>query len=233
MMAQRIQAARFVICIRKDGRFVVTHKSNEGVSVARNTGIEKSKGQYIMFIDADDRLENNTLSVIRTACDNQNNPDIVMFNYYENIDSSALYGMDWLNEKRRLNQSVCLVDCVPGAMLAVNTQKFLRTQGYDERNFLYCEENMLAKKVRNHGWKTVLLVCDTYIHNHSVSINKSIPGLLNKYALVLNARMFYLENYGGISRLGKCSAKLFFSYANLRNICLKKQNRFAGGLRRM
>lgn len=75
---------------KKDGRFIVTHKSNEGVSAARNMGIEKSNGQYIMFIDADDRLENNALSVIRTACDNQNNPDIVMFNYYENIDSSGV-----------------------------------------------------------------------------------------------------------------------------------------------
>lgn len=38
----------------KDGRFKVVHKCNEGVSVARNIGIEKASGDYFLFVDADD-----------------------------------------------------------------------------------------------------------------------------------------------------------------------------------
>lgn len=38
----------------KDDRIVVVDKVNEGVSVARNTGIQKSRGQWIAFSDADD-----------------------------------------------------------------------------------------------------------------------------------------------------------------------------------
>ena len=41
----------------KDNRIVVIHKANEGVSVARNTGIEQASGKYITFVDADDYLE--------------------------------------------------------------------------------------------------------------------------------------------------------------------------------
>ncbi|MGN1139127.1 MAG: glycosyltransferase family 2 protein [Ruminococcus sp.] len=37
--------------------FRVIHKNNEGVSVARNVGIENSRGKYILFLDADDWLE--------------------------------------------------------------------------------------------------------------------------------------------------------------------------------
>jgi len=37
-----------------DSRFVVVHKKNEGVALARLTGFEHSKGEYITFIDADD-----------------------------------------------------------------------------------------------------------------------------------------------------------------------------------
>lgn len=38
----------------KDVRIKVIHKANEGVSKARNTGIEYAKGEYICFIDSDD-----------------------------------------------------------------------------------------------------------------------------------------------------------------------------------
>ena len=40
----------------KDSRIKVFHKNNEGVSVARNFGVEKSTGEYILFVDGDDLL---------------------------------------------------------------------------------------------------------------------------------------------------------------------------------
>lgn len=39
-----------------DSRFRIIHKSNGGVSSARNTGIENAKGIFLVFADSDDRL---------------------------------------------------------------------------------------------------------------------------------------------------------------------------------
>lgn len=41
----------------KDSRIIIIDKINEGVSVARNTGIEAATGKYIGFVDADDWIE--------------------------------------------------------------------------------------------------------------------------------------------------------------------------------
>lgn len=41
----------------KDSRVRVVHKENEGVGLARNTGIEQSLGQWILFVDSDDYIE--------------------------------------------------------------------------------------------------------------------------------------------------------------------------------
>ena len=42
---------------KKDSRVKVIHKKNEGVSSARNYGIDIAKGEYIGFVDSDDYIE--------------------------------------------------------------------------------------------------------------------------------------------------------------------------------
>lgn len=51
-----------IICdeyAKKDNRFRVFHKENEGVSSARNFALDNAKGQWIHFVDADDYLLTN------------------------------------------------------------------------------------------------------------------------------------------------------------------------------
>ena len=50
--------------VGKDPRVRVFHKSNGGVSSARNLGLNNVRGKYIAFCDSDDWVENNYLSVL-------------------------------------------------------------------------------------------------------------------------------------------------------------------------
>lgn len=50
----------------KDKRIKVIHKKNQGVSSARNIGIQNSEGQYICFVDADDYIKDNYVQYLLT-----------------------------------------------------------------------------------------------------------------------------------------------------------------------
>lgn len=51
---------------KSDKRVKVIHQNNAGVSAARNTGIEKVGGQYIMFIDSDDSITEDCIEIFYT-----------------------------------------------------------------------------------------------------------------------------------------------------------------------
>lgn len=59
-----------------DQRFIVIHKENEGVSVARNVALDVASGEYIGFVDSDDTLEPNMLSDYMELI-NKYGPDLV------------------------------------------------------------------------------------------------------------------------------------------------------------
>ncbi len=50
-----------------DSRICVIHKENEGVSIARNSGLKIASGKYVAFCDSDDSLEMDFLERLFTA----------------------------------------------------------------------------------------------------------------------------------------------------------------------
>lgn len=62
----------------KDSRFKVFYKENGGLSSARNYGIDRARGKFLMFVDSDDWVRSD---FCRTAyeCAIKNNSDLVMF----------------------------------------------------------------------------------------------------------------------------------------------------------
>lgn len=64
----------------RDGRVRVIHKTNGGVSAARNTAIDVVQGEYMFFADSDDYLKKDCLETLHNAI-LENSCDCVSMNY--------------------------------------------------------------------------------------------------------------------------------------------------------
>ncbi len=59
---------------KKDNRIRVIKKKNEGLSSARNEGLQHAHGEYIGFVDSDDYIDLNMYERLLAACENNRSP---------------------------------------------------------------------------------------------------------------------------------------------------------------
>lgn len=65
----------------KDKRIKIYHKENEGLGLTRNYGISKAQGQFLIFVDSDDYITENTVEILMNK-EHECNADIIISNYY-------------------------------------------------------------------------------------------------------------------------------------------------------
>lgn len=62
---------------KKDNRVKVIRQQNMGLSGARNTGIDKAQGEYIIFVDSDDYIETKMIELMVQKIEKQNHDLVV------------------------------------------------------------------------------------------------------------------------------------------------------------
>ncbi|WP_416867066.1 MAG: glycosyltransferase family 2 protein [Imperialibacter sp.] len=73
---------------RELSNIILINQENQGVSMARNAGIDRAGGEYLVFVDPDDYVAPNSFSSILTAVD-RHKPQIVFLGYrFLNVDES-------------------------------------------------------------------------------------------------------------------------------------------------
>ena len=87
-----------------------------------------------------------------------------------------------------------IVDVVSGCFFIVGS-KFLSDNNYfDETTFLYYEEQIFAKKVKDKGKKELVNNEVVIIHDHSVSVDKSL-NRLKKQSTLKESQRYFAKTY--------------------------------------
>ncbi len=132
--------------------------------------------------------------------------------------SRRLFGR-WLSypESYFRGKKAVYVDAVHGSMLLVSARAFAESGGYDEGIFLYQEEAVLGTRMKTAGYRTVLLLNQTYQHQHSASISKSYDKLIERQKLRNESVLYYMKNYLYINPVEERIARLWFQGILLEN----------------
>lgn len=81
---------------RLDNRITVIHQENQGVSVARNKGLNIATGSYVAFIDADDYVEKLYLEKLYNAMI-ENNVEMTCCGFIRSGKKNEVYIEDYLS----------------------------------------------------------------------------------------------------------------------------------------
>lgn len=95
---------------KNDPRVKVFSKKNSGVSDTRNFGLDNISGEWVTFVDSDDWIELNTLSLIKEYISNDKDVDIIhtnlIFNYPNNKIAYGNINKDIYPSKELLIESI-------------------------------------------------------------------------------------------------------------------------------
>ncbi|MCD7907818.1 MAG: glycosyltransferase family 2 protein [Clostridium sp.] len=105
-----------------------------------------------------------------------------------------------------------LVDAVPGSFFMLRADRFPAGEihkVFDKKIFLYYEEKVLGRKLRAMGLTAALALDCSYVHAHSVSIDKSVKKIGDKQRLLHESKLYYYREYLHAGPLKMAGARAF------------------------
>lgn len=194
---------------RKDSRVIVHHQENQGVSVARNKGIELATGDWIMFVDGDDWLAKDTFEKITHRIDES--VDVCLFTYAK-VYSQRKDIIGYKGKKNKLskedfiifqkwifNQYLFKEDyAISSPWCKVYRKEFIKKYNIQfDKEIKIGEDKLFNLKVFEYAEKGMYI--DECFYNYRINeasrINRYSPNTVKNIETMLEAMQNFLDKY--------------------------------------
>jgi GT2 family glycosyltransferase len=196
----------------------IKNTKNVGYGGGNNLGAQYAKGEYLFFLNPDTKIFDITLDNLYNFFVKNTNVGIVspvfLYNDLNPFESQGskeltpkniLFSQSFLRKvfsdkniyKNRSNWDMKKpksVDAVPGAAMMISSRLFKKLGGFDEKLFLYFEENDISKRVSNLGYRLFIVPSAKIIHLVGRS-TKKLRSIENVYE---KSRYLYVKKHYGV-----------------------------------
>ena len=99
-------------------------------------------------------------------------------------------------------KDITCVDTLSGCFFIIRADILSEIDFFDENIFLYYEENVIAVKLKEKDYKTLVVNGVSVVHNHSVTIDNSL-NRIKKYKVLKRSQRYFHKYYGKASFIGE------------------------------
>lgn len=185
---------------KKEDRMIFLSKKNEGVSIARNIGLELSSGKYIYFIDSDDWIEADHLENILKSLADMKEFDLLLTSHtvdkvtadrthhkilstetqkIQNDDTLGLLIMDHQTIGGFVCNKVFSADIIKESKLAFNSGMTIMEDLNFVLNYFSCmKKAALFVPLKGYHYE---------IREESVTVNQKDPKRVEEYVFIINS----------------------------------------------
>lgn len=171
--------------LKLDKRVRVIHQLNQGVSAARQVGLEASKSEFVIFADPDDWVDPTMLTEMLTKAE-QDNSDVVFCDYWQNIKDKENY---CVQSPREINSLIILQQLLSGQLHGSTWNKLYRLQTIKDNSIrfpigiYYCEDLWFNCSFMYECKPCVSYLDRAYYHYDLYSNSNSLSRRINRKAL--------------------------------------------------
>lgn len=128
--------------------------------------------------------------------------------------------------KHALPNEINIVDVVEGSMFCIKALAFKNINGFDEKTFLYYEENIMSFRLHEKGYRALYLTSCTYDHLHAASIQKRYRSKAKAFKNYYSSLLVYINDYLKVSSVKIKIFQIFYYLAYIERIAYDIVNKF-------
>lgn len=206
----------------KNEKLKLYNIKNAGVSNARNYGMNQANGDYILFVDADDKIDNKTLEVLVNK-QKEYKVDIIRYNGYIQDEKGNFEKLEMpidnntiINSKKDLKKIIKLIN---GSLRCYSPLLFIRNSDIIQfdSSLTYLEDKLFYLQNMTNGDKKILFIDEMlYYYNYNKrSKTKDINNFKNNILDMLEATKkidSVVKELGDRSNITNCSLLSLFIY---------------------